>query len=140
MLIVGKGILTAIAGSAPGDTIITDLLAGFLFHGKPMAVMSCFAYATPILGQALALLSNFKFGYYMKIPERPMFWGQMWGTLLVPLTNYGVQRLVMDNIDHDILKGIRPSVSWNALSTRAWYSASILWVWQPRCSLNLGDC
>lgn len=70
----------------------------------------------------------FKLGYYLKIPERPMFWGQMWGTAIVPLVNYGVTRLVLDNIDHAMLKGIKHSVSWNALGTKAWYSASILWV------------
>lgn len=80
------------------------------------------------IGQALSLLSMFKLGYYLKIPERPMFWGQMWGTAIVPLVNYGVTRLVLDNIDHAMLKGIKHSVSWNALGTKAWYSASILWV------------
>ncbi|EMF12399.1 OPT superfamily oligopeptide transporter [Sphaerulina musiva SO2202] len=122
-----NGILTAIAGTSPGDTMISDLIAGFIFHGKPLAVMSCFAFANPILGQALSLLSMFKLGYYLKIPERPMFWGQMWGTAIVPLVNYGVTRLVLDNIDHAMLKGIKHSVSWNALGTKAWYSASILW-------------
>lgn len=45
------GILTAIAGTSPGDTMISDLIAGFIFHGKPLAVMSCFAFANPILGE-----------------------------------------------------------------------------------------
>lgn len=106
---------------------MTDLVAGFIFHGKPMAVLSCFSFASPILDQSLGLLATFKFGFYMKIPEREMFIGQMWGTLLVPLVNYGTMRLVIDNIDRDVLKGVKPSVSWNALGTRAWYSASVLW-------------
>lgn len=46
------GILTAIAGTSPGDTMISDLIAGFIFHGKPLAVMSCFAFANPILGES----------------------------------------------------------------------------------------
>lgn len=79
----------------------------------------------------------FKLGYYLKIPERPMFWGQMWGTAIVPLVNYGVTRLVLDNIDHAMLKGIKHSVSWNALGTKAWYSASILWVCHGSTCLTL---
>lgn len=81
----------------------------------------------------------FKLGYYLKIPERPMFWGQMWGTAIVPLVNYGVTRLVLDNIDHAMLKGIKHSVSWNALGTKAWYSASILWVCMGQLQIVLDD-
>lgn len=91
-------------------------------------LLSPFPHMMWYIGQALSLLSMFKLGYYLKIPERPMFWGQMWGTAIVPLVNYGVTRLVLDNIDHAMLKGIKHSVSWNALGTKAWYSASILWV------------
>lgn len=91
------------------------------------------------IGQALSLLSMFKLGYYLKIPERPMFWGQMWGTAIVPLVNYGVTRLVLDNIDHAMLKGIKHSVSWNALGTKAWYSASILWVCMGQLQIVLDD-
>lgn len=92
-----------------------------------MAVLTCFSFANPILDQALSLLSDFKLGFYTKVPEREMFIGQLWGTFLGPFVNFGIMRFVFNTIDHDTLKGIKPSVTWNALATRAWYSASVLW-------------
>ncbi|SMQ48424.1 unnamed protein product [Zymoseptoria tritici ST99CH_3D7] len=122
-----NGVLVAITGDSPGDAMLTDLLAGLLFHGNPMAVMSCMAYANPILSHCIGLLASFKLGIYMKIPETSMLIGQLYGQLLQPLVNYGIMRMIFKTVDMDILKGYKESVNWNALGTRAWYSASVLW-------------
>lgn len=45
----------------------------------------------------LNLTSDYKFGFYRKIPEKEMFWGQVYGTLLGPFVNYGIMRLVIDH-------------------------------------------
>lgn len=69
---------------------LSEVIAGSLFPGKPMAVLSCMVYGRQILEQNLNLISDYKFGFYMKIPEREMFWGQVWGTFLGPFVNYGM--------------------------------------------------
>ena len=53
-------------------------------------------YGRQILEQNLNLASDYKFGFYMKIPEKEMFWGQVHGTLLGPFINYGIMRPVID--------------------------------------------
>lgn len=63
-----------------------------MFPGKPIAVLTCMVYGRQILEQNLNLISDYKFGFYMKIPEREMFIGQVYGTLLGPFINYGMMR------------------------------------------------
>lgn len=71
--------------------------------------------------QNLNLISDYKFGFYMKIPEKEMFIGQVWGTLLGPFINYGVMRVIIDEIGVDVLTGVVKSESWLALKTRNFY-------------------
>jgi hypothetical protein len=63
----------------------------------------------------------------MKIPEREMFWAQIYGTFLGPFVNYGIMRLVIDRIGKDVLTGAVESNAWLALKTRNYYSLSVLW-------------
>lgn len=92
-----------------------------------MAVLTCLVYGRQILEQNLNLISDYKFGFYMKIPEKEMFWGQVYGTLLGPFINYGMMRFVIDNIGAAELTGEVTSASWLALKTRNFYSLSVLW-------------
>lgn len=66
-------------------------------------------------------------GFYMKIPEREMFIGQVYGTLIGPFINFGLMRVVIDRIGQDVLTGATPSVNWDALQTKNYYSISVLW-------------
>ncbi|EJT75799.1 oligopeptide transporter 6 [Gaeumannomyces tritici R3-111a-1] len=75
----------------------------------------------------LNLISDYKFGFYMKIPEKEMFWGRVYGTLLGPFVNYAVMRLVIDQIGVDLLTGVVKSEGWLALKTKNYYSLSVLW-------------
>lgn len=87
-----NGILFGVANMQVGMTFLSEIISGSLFPGKPMAVLSCMCFGRQILEQNLNLISDYKFGFYMKIPEREMFWGQVWGTLLGPFVNYGLMR------------------------------------------------
>ena len=122
-----NGILWGVANMQVGMAFLSEVIAGSLFPGKPMAVLSCIVYGRQILEQNLNLISDYKFGFYMKIPEREMFWGQVYGTLLGPFINYGMMRLIIDNIGKAKLTGAIKSSSWLALKTRNFYSLSVLW-------------
>ncbi|KAI9731219.1 MAG: hypothetical protein M1834_005412 [Cirrosporium novae-zelandiae] len=121
-----NGILWGVANIQIGMAFLSELIAGALFPGKPIAVLACMSYGRQILEQNLNLISDYKFGFYMKIPEREMFWGQVWGTLLGPFINYGMMRFI---IDHEAaqLTGEVASNSWNALKTKNFYSLSVIW-------------
>ena len=97
-------------------------------------------YGRQILEQNLNLISDYKFGFYMKIPEREMFWGQVYGTLLGPFVNYGMMRFIIDNIGKAKLTGAVTSQAWLALKTRNYYSLSVLWgVLGPKVFFSKGS-
>ena len=122
-----NGILWGIANLQVGMAFLSELLAGAMFPGNPSAVLACMTFGRQILEQNLNLISDYKFGFYMKIPEKEMFWAQVYGTLLGPFINYGVMRLIIDYIGGDVLTGVVKSTAWLALSTRNYYSLSVLW-------------
>jgi OPT family oligopeptide transporter len=122
-----NGLLWGLANMQVGMAFLSELMAGALFPGNPSAVLTCMVFGRQILEQNLNLISDYKFGFYMKIPEREMFWGQVYGTLLGPFVNYGVMRVVIDQIGVDILTGVVKSEGWLALKTKNYYSLSVLW-------------
>jgi len=89
-----NGILWGVANLQIGMTFICEVVAGGLFHGQPAAVLTSIVYGRQILEQNLNLISDYKFGFYMKIPEREMFWGQCWGTLIGPFVNFGMMSML----------------------------------------------
>ena len=127
-----------------GMQFLSEVIAGALFPGKPLGVLTCMVYGRQILEQNLNLISDYKFGFYMKIPETEMFIGQVYGTLLGPFINYGmmskskafVSRNTLTyfpslgfiiNSEGPKLTGAVASQAWNAVKTRNYYSLSVIW-------------
>jgi OPT oligopeptide transporter protein len=52
--------------------VITDLIIGYIFPGRPPANVAFKTYGTVSMSQAIMFLSDFKLGHYMKIPPRSM--------------------------------------------------------------------
>lgn len=122
-----NGILWGVANVQVGMAFLSEVIAGALFPGRPEAVLTCMVYGRQILEQNLNLISDYKFGFYMKIPEKEMFWGQIYGTLLGPFINYGMMRFIIDTQGKDKLTGVISSTAWNALKTKNFYSLSVVW-------------
>lgn len=62
-----------------------------------MMMFKTWGYIT--MAQALTFASDFKLGHYMKIPPRPMFWGQVVATVVAGTVQLGVQAWMFTNID-----------------------------------------
>ncbi|KAF8856294.1 OPT superfamily oligopeptide transporter [Acephala macrosclerotiorum] len=134
-----NGILWGIANMQVGMAFLSEVIAGALFPGKPLAVLTCMVYGRQILEQNLNLISDYKFGFYMKIPESEMFIGQVYGTLLGPFINYGMMRWIIDN-EGPKLTGEVASSAWDALKTKNFYSQSVLWgVLGPKVFFGAGS-
>lgn len=73
-----NGILWGVANQQIGMSYLSEVIAGSLFPGQPISVLTSMTYARQILEQNLNLISDYKFGFYMKIPEKEMFIGQVW--------------------------------------------------------------
>ncbi|CAL0299514.1 unnamed protein product [Lupinus luteus] len=59
--------------------MITELIIGFLYPGKPLANVAFKTYGYIIMAQALGFIGDFKLGHYMKIPPKSMFIAQVVG-------------------------------------------------------------
>jgi OPT family oligopeptide transporter len=94
-----NGILWGIANMQVGMAFLSEVIAGAMFPGKPFAVLTCMVYGRQILEQNLNLISDYKFGFYMKVPETEMFVGQVYGTLLGPFINYAMMRKYFSTFD-----------------------------------------
>ena len=73
-----NGVLWGVANQQIGMSFLSEVIAGSLFEGQPLALLTSMTYARQILEQNLNLISDYKFGFYMKIPEKEMFIGQVW--------------------------------------------------------------
>ena len=57
----------------PGLNVITELIIGYIYPGKPLANVAFKTYGYISMAQALSFVGDFKLGHYMKIPPRSMF-------------------------------------------------------------------
>lgn len=57
----------------PGLNVITEMILGYIYPGKPLANLAFKTYGSVSMGQAIMFLSDFKLGHYMKIPPKSMF-------------------------------------------------------------------
>lgn len=57
----------------PGLNVITEYIMGLILPGQPITNVCFKTYGYMSMGQAVAFLSDFKLGHYMKIPPRSMF-------------------------------------------------------------------
>ena len=63
--------------------MITELVIGYIYPGKPLANVAFKTYGYISMSQALSFINDFKLGHYMKIPPRDMFVAQ--ASELVPV-------------------------------------------------------
>ncbi|KAJ0986924.1 hypothetical protein J5N97_005280 [Dioscorea zingiberensis] len=70
------GVITATTNQTPGLNIITEMIIGYLYPGRPLANVSFKTYGYISMTQALSFLQDFKLGHYMKIPPKSMFYVQ----------------------------------------------------------------
>ncbi|KAK3324932.1 oligopeptide transporter OPT family [Apodospora peruviana] len=127
VFIFPSGILFGLANMQVDMGFLSELVAGGLFHGNPSAVLVSMTYGHTVLEQSLNLLSDYKFGFYMKIPEKEMFWAQLYGTLLGPFVNYSFMRIIIDQLGAAMSTITNNNSSWHALRTKNYYSISVLW-------------
>ena len=57
----------------PGLNVVTELIIGYLYPGRPLANVAFKTYGYISMSQAIMFLQDFKLGHYMKIPPRSMF-------------------------------------------------------------------
>jgi hypothetical protein len=77
----------------PGLNVITELIIGYMYPGRPLANITFKTYGYISMSQAIMFLSDFKLGHYMKIPPKSMF---------VVQVNINL-KLIRQSLSHDSL-------------------------------------
>ncbi|CAF1664976.1 unnamed protein product, partial [Adineta ricciae] len=124
VFVLPTGIVQALTNQSIELSPITELIAGFLMPGKPIANVTFKTYGSITHHQALSLISDLKFGHYMKIPPRAIFVTQLTSTVVAGVVNYVSAIYIMDTVPH-ICTLENPN--WKCPKANVFYSASIIW-------------
>ncbi|KMZ65736.1 oligopeptide transporter 4 [Zostera marina] len=121
-------IITATTNQTPGLNIITEYAMGLILPGKPIANVCFKVYGYTSVLQAVAFLSDFKLGHYMKIPPKSMFMVQLIGTIVAGTINLGVGWWLLDSVDMICQDGkLPPNSPWTCPGDRVFFDASVIW-------------
>ncbi|KAJ6776061.1 ISP4 LIKE PROTEIN [Salix koriyanagi] len=128
------GVVQATTNMQIGLNVITELVIGYMYPGKPVANVAFKTYGYISMTQALSFLGDFKIGHYMKIPPKSMFIVQHGGSSHLLKTSaiqtcflMGVHGLVLEAMSSTMLqssgewwgplrmftdKGVYPEQNW----------------------------
>ncbi|KAI4340011.1 hypothetical protein MLD38_024890 [Melastoma candidum] len=118
------GVIAATTNQAPGLNVITELVIGYLYPGRPLANVAFKTYGYISMIQALSFLGDFKLGHYMKIPPKSMFWVQLVGTVIASTVYFGTAWYLLSTIP-DICDPDQKV--WTCPGYDVFYDASIIW-------------
>ncbi|KAF6145113.1 hypothetical protein GIB67_013464 [Kingdonia uniflora] len=122
------GIIQATTNIQPGLNVITELVIGYIYPGKPLANVAFKTYGYISMSQAITFLSDFKLGHYMKIPPRSMFVVQLVGTLVASSVYFGTGWWLLESVEYicDPVK-LPEGSPWTCPGDDVFYNASIIW-------------
>ncbi|KAI9186892.1 hypothetical protein LWI28_022005 [Acer negundo] len=122
------GVIRATTNMGPALNVISELIIGYLYPGKPLANVTFKIYSTISMGQALDFLSDFKLGHYMKIPPKSMFIAQLAGTIVGSTVHFGTTWWLLTSIDNICNTASLPKGSqWTCPGQDIFYNVSIIW-------------
>ncbi|KAK3433638.1 hypothetical protein EUGRSUZ_D00938 [Eucalyptus grandis] len=120
-------IMTVLA-MQPGLNVITELIIGFMYPGRPLANVAFKTYGYISMVQAITFLSDFKLGHYMKIPPKSMFIVQLVGTVVASSVYFGTAWWLLASVDNICDPSKLPEGSpWTCPGYDVFYYASIIW-------------
>ncbi|KAL5059377.1 hypothetical protein RYX36_030981 [Vicia faba] len=122
------GVIEATTNTRSGLNVITELVIGFIYPGKPLANVAFKTYGHISMVQALGFLGDFKLGHYMKIPPKSMFMVQLVGTVVASSVNFGTAWWLLTSIENICDESLLPKGSpWTCPGDDVFYNASIIW-------------
>ncbi|XVE80589.1 hypothetical protein DITRI_Ditri14bG0151800 [Diplodiscus trichospermus] len=122
------GIIQATTNMQPGLNVITELVIGYIYPGKPLANVAFKTYGYISMAQALSLIGDFKLGHYMKIPPKSMFIVQLIGTIVASTCYFTTAWWLLSDIKHICNPALLPEGSpWTCPGDDVFYNASIIW-------------
>ncbi|KAG2653204.1 oligopeptide transporter 4-like [Panicum virgatum] len=120
-------IITATTNQTPGLNVITEYVMGLIMPGYPIANVCFKVYGYMSMSQAVAFLSDFKLGHYMKIPPKSMFLVQFVGTIVAGTVNIGTAWWLLGSIKDICSDSLPPDSPWTCPGDRVFFDASVIW-------------
>lgn len=99
VFVLPLGILLAITNQQLTLNVFSELVAGYVIPGRPIAVMIFKVYGTIMTKQALDFSGHLKLGHYMKVPPRILFAAQTIASVISCFVVVVVQRWALTNIE-----------------------------------------
>ncbi|XP_050219324.1 oligopeptide transporter 1 [Mercurialis annua] len=122
------GIIQATTNVQMGLNVITELIIGYMYPGKPLANVAFKTYGYISMTQALMFVQDFKLGHYMKIPPKAMFFVQLAGTIIASSVCFGTAWWLLTNVENICIPDMLPEGSpWTCPGDDVFYNASIIW-------------
>ncbi|RLM80025.1 oligopeptide transporter 4-like [Panicum miliaceum] len=118
---------TVLKHETPGLNVITEYAMGLIMPGYPVANVCFKVYGYMSMSQAVAFLSDFKLGHYMKIPPKSMFLVQFVGTIVASTVNIGTAWWLLGSIKDICSDSLPPDSPWTCPSDRVFFDASVIW-------------
>ncbi|KAK8936034.1 Oligopeptide transporter 5 [Platanthera zijinensis] len=122
------GVITATTNQQPGLNVMTELIIGYIYPGRPLANVAFKTYGYISMTQAISFLADFKLGHYMKIPPRSMFLVQLVGTMVASSVYFGTAWWLLETIENICDPAKLPEGSpWTCPGDAVFFNASIIW-------------
>ncbi|PHH77065.1 hypothetical protein CDD80_969 [Ophiocordyceps camponoti-rufipedis] len=119
------GIIEAVTSSQIGLNVLTEFIYGYIQPGRPLALMIFKTFGSITMGQALRFIADLKFGHYMKIPPKTMFFAQVIATTLSCVVQITTLNLALGSIE-DVCD-IHQRDRFTCPGGRVFFSASVIW-------------
>ncbi|KAJ5290707.1 uncharacterized protein N7443_010960 [Penicillium atrosanguineum] len=124
-LIVPEGILQGTTNQRVFLNIITEMIAGYAWPGKPIANLMVKCYGYNAVKHGMDFAQDLKLGQYMKIPPRVLFFGQIYASILATATQTGVLRWMLGHITD--LCDPDNKQRFTCSGAKVMYNASLIW-------------
>lgn len=98
IFVVPFGIIQAITNQQFFLTALSEIIIGYILPGRPIAAMLFKTIASDTVVQATSYCSDLKFGYYLKVPPRLIFFGQVIASMFALLSQIVAQNWALNNI------------------------------------------
>ncbi|KAF5730459.1 oligopeptide transporter 1-like [Tripterygium wilfordii] len=122
------GIIQATTNLQPGLNVITELIIGYIYPGRPLANVAFKTYGYMSMSQALLFTQDFKLGHYMKVPPKSMFIVQLVGTIVASSVSFGTAWWLLTTVENICNTSLlSPGSPWTCPGDEVFYNASIIW-------------
>ncbi|KAJ7362691.1 OPT oligopeptide transporter [Mycena albidolilacea] len=125
VMIIPEGILEGTTNQRVFLNIITELIAGYAWPGKPFANIMIKMYGYNSIKHGLDFAQDLKLGQSRKVSPRVLFAAQIYASILSCLTQVGVFRWMLGNIEN--LCSTKNTDRFTCNGTRVVYNASLIW-------------